>query len=119
MGCLSERLGRPAVTTEISIFLTHARSTRSASLCACSRPRLCVRGERVRVRIDIWEIWIRGDIDQVECSQGERLVLRVESGCSGKAGDCDTLFSLRRRRFVLCRRLLWMIVDNMSFSTCL
>lgn len=42
-----------------------------------------IYGECERVRIDIREIWICGDIDQVECSQGEHLVWEG-SGFSGK-----------------------------------
>lgn len=51
-----------------------------------------VYGERVRVRIDIREIWICGDIDQVECSQGEHLV-REESGFGGKQKITTASFS--------------------------
>ena len=82
-GCLSERLNCPAVTTEISISVTPTHTTTRARslgclLCAC----LCleilrvlfVASERVRVRIDAREIWICGDIDQVERSQGEHSV---------------------------------------------
>lgn len=60
VGCLSECLNCPAVTTEISISVTpHA---------------LNVCGEYVRMKIDFREISICPDIDQVECSQGEHLV---------------------------------------------
>lgn len=130
VGCLSEPLNCPAVTTQISISLTrtHAPLARSAALlCAC----LCLGSafiwrERVRVRIDIREIWICGDIDQVECSQGEHLVWERGSGFGGekKAEDHNWALSLhprsrRLRLHLLCLPcLLWMIV-NMSFSTCL
>lgn len=57
-----------------------------------SVPRIRVHGERVRVRVDIREIWICGDIDQVECSQGEDLV-REGSGFSGKQKIAAPSFS--------------------------
>lgn len=55
-GCLSERLNCPAVTTEISISLTHTRSAHSALLCACLCLESAFMAKRVRVRIDTREI---------------------------------------------------------------
>lgn len=46
VGCLSQHLNSPAVTTAISISLTHTRSARSALFCARFVPRIRLYGER-------------------------------------------------------------------------
>lgn len=69
-----------------------------------------VRAERARVRIDTREIWICGDIDQVECSQGEYLAVAAP-GFGEKQKITSASLSLHPRS-----RLPWLIyTTNRSF----
>lgn len=99
-GCLSERLNCPAVTTQISISLTrtHAPLARPCYV-ACLLPRIRVYGERVRVTTDTREIWICGDIDQVERGRGEDLVLERDLA-SVESRRSQLPLSLHLRSFI-------------------
>ena len=106
VGHLSERLNCPAVTTEISISVAHTRLRSLGLVMRMFAPQIRVHGECVRVRFDRREIWICGDIDQVERSRGEHLVGEA-SGSSGQQKITMPLFSSSLQwqvLFVPCER---------------